>query len=178
MGETHPAEKKIVVEFCTSDLPGLTEPQRIKLIKLVGARYNPEKDLVKMSCEMFETQAENKRYLGDLVKTLMTEARNESDMFEDVPLDFRHHKYKTKLVFPASWKMTPENQDKLELERQKNLSLRQIKGQHGQIVDGAAIIQDWVRRSGLNEAPQTPIDSRKGIGPKVGPRGLRTRRLK
>lgn len=75
MGEQHPAERKVVVEFCTQDMPNLTDSQREKLIKLVGVRYNPETDIVKMSCEMFETQAQNKRYLGDLVDTLLKEAR-------------------------------------------------------------------------------------------------------
>lgn len=75
MGEEHPAEKKVVVEFCPRDMPDLTPVQLSKLKKLVGVRYNPETDIVKMSCEMFESQAQNKRYLGDLVDTLLREAR-------------------------------------------------------------------------------------------------------
>lgn len=75
LGEQHPAERKVVVEFCTEDLPDLTEVQRRKFIKLVGVRYNPDTDIVKMSCEMFEAQAQNKRYLGDLINTLLKEAR-------------------------------------------------------------------------------------------------------
>jgi hypothetical protein len=75
MGEQHPAEKKVVLEFCPADMPNLLEWQREKLKKLAGVRYNPEKDIVKMSCEMFETQAQNKRYLGDVVDSLLREAR-------------------------------------------------------------------------------------------------------
>jgi small subunit ribosomal protein S35 len=75
MGEQHPAEKKVVMEFSPADMPDLTPIQREKLKKLVGVRYNPEKDIVKMSCEIFETQAQNKRYLGDLVDDLLKEAR-------------------------------------------------------------------------------------------------------
>ena len=75
MGEQHPAEKKVVLEFSPADMPNLTDIQRDKLRKLVGVRYNPESDIVKMSCEMFETQAQNKRYLGDLVDKLLEEAR-------------------------------------------------------------------------------------------------------
>jgi small subunit ribosomal protein S35 len=75
MGEQHPAEKKVVLEFTPADMPNLTKIQRDKLRKLVGVRYNPETDIVKMSCEMFETQAQNKRYLGDLVDKLLEEAR-------------------------------------------------------------------------------------------------------
>jgi len=75
MGEHHPAEKKIVMEFCTVDMPDLTTVQRHKLIKLAGVRYNPETDVVRMSCEMFPTQAQSKRYLGDLVNNMLKEAR-------------------------------------------------------------------------------------------------------
>lgn len=74
MGEKHPAESKVVCEFATIDLD-LTPVQRRKLIKLAGVRYNPDKDIVHMSCEMFENQAQNKRYLSDLVDTLITEAK-------------------------------------------------------------------------------------------------------
>ena len=114
MGETHPAANKVVLQFCTADLP-LTPAQRTKLIKLVGVRYNPQKDLVKMSSEMFETQAQNKRYLGDLVDTLMTEAKDENETFEDIPLDFRHHKFKRKPEFPEAWK---RSNPKLEAKQQ------------------------------------------------------------
>jgi small subunit ribosomal protein S35 len=75
LGEQHPAEKKVVVEFCPADIPGLTPVQVLKLKKLAGVRWNPETDIVKMSCEMFETQAQNKRYLGDLVDIIVKEAK-------------------------------------------------------------------------------------------------------
>jgi small subunit ribosomal protein S35 len=74
MGEFHPAEKKVVVQFSPADLP-LTPAQQLKMKKLVGARWNPETDMVKMSCEMFEHQAQNKRYLGDLVNKLIAESK-------------------------------------------------------------------------------------------------------
>lgn len=75
MGEQHPAEKKVVLEFCPSDFRDLTDIQVAKLKKLVGPRYSPKNDIVKMSCEMFETQAQNKRYLGDTVEALLKEAK-------------------------------------------------------------------------------------------------------
>ena len=75
MGDQHPAEKKVVVEFCPADIQELTDKQMDKLIKLTGARYNPETEIVKMSSEMFETQAQNKKYLSDLVDTLIREAK-------------------------------------------------------------------------------------------------------
>lgn len=74
MGEFHPAEKKVVVEFSPADF-GLTQIQEDKLKKLAGPRYNPEKETIKMSCESFDHQAQNKRYLAELVEKLVTEAK-------------------------------------------------------------------------------------------------------
>lgn len=56
-------------------MPNLTDVQREKLKKLAGPRYNPDKDIVRMSCDSFESQAQNKRYLGDLVDSLLHESR-------------------------------------------------------------------------------------------------------
>jgi len=75
MGEFHPADRKVVVEFCPEDLTDLTEVQVLKLKKLAGPRYNPEKDIIKMSCEQFEHQAQNKRYLGDLIEKMIATAK-------------------------------------------------------------------------------------------------------
>lgn len=60
--------------FCPSDL-GLTAEQELKLKKLAGPRYNPERDEVKMSCESFDHQAQNKRYLSDQVDKLIEAAK-------------------------------------------------------------------------------------------------------
>jgi small subunit ribosomal protein S35 len=136
MGESHPAEKKVVVEFNTKDLQkaaNLSEPQRIKMIKLAGVRYNPSTDVIRMSSERFEHAAQNKRYLGDVVNNLVKEAKNESDMLEDIPLDFRHHKPKPKQVFPEEWKMTGKRIEELQrlriasAEGQRLLAAREAK---------------------------------------------------
>lgn len=74
MGEVHPAEKKVVVEFSPADF-GLTDQQQLKLKKLAGVRYNPKKEIIKMSCESFEHQAQNKRHLAETVEQLIAEAR-------------------------------------------------------------------------------------------------------
>lgn len=118
MGEQHPASRKIVVEFCPTDL-GLTQPQVTKLIKLSGPRYNPNTEIVRMSCESFETQAQNKRYLGDTVQGLIREAKDTADMFDDLPFDFRHVKQKRKLQFPEQWLLTEER--KLELDEKRRI---------------------------------------------------------
>ncbi|KAJ3563044.1 hypothetical protein NPX13_g8338 [Xylaria arbuscula] len=140
MGEFHPAEKKVVVEFSPRDMP-LDEAQQQKLRKLLGARWNPETDIAKMSCEQFEHQAQNKRYLGDLVTKLVAQAKDPTDMFEDVPLDTRHHTFKTKPKFPKEWRLTDERRKFLEDTRQKTLLLDQKKEEEGTLVIGAEKIQ-------------------------------------
>ena len=139
MGEEHPAAKKMVLEFDPSDLPDLTEAQRNKLIKLVGPRYNPETQIVKMSSDLFETQAQNKRYLSDLVDTLTAEAKDDTDTFEDVPFDFRHHKFKKRIEFPQDWALTSERKKLLELERGAVKASEQQRMLAGDIVDGTKI---------------------------------------
>lgn len=74
LGEEHPAARKVIVEFTPADLP-LSEEQQLKLIKLVGSRYNPEIDTVKISCERFEHPAQNKKWLSDRVDELIGEAK-------------------------------------------------------------------------------------------------------
>ena len=165
MGETHPAAKKIVVEFCTRDLQNLTsltEPQRIKLIKLVGPRYNPETDIVKMSSEMFETQAQNKRYLGDLVDTLIAEAKNEEDMFEDVPLDFRHHKFKRRVEFPERWKLSAERRESLEEARQKRLVTERQREEEGKVVVGSQIIEEAMQALPVSDESKVLLEAQQG----------------
>ncbi|KAJ2901753.1 hypothetical protein MKZ38_001425 [Zalerion maritima] len=121
MGELHPAEKKVVVEFCPDDIfpPGDAEDawMNSKLKKLAGVRYNPEKNIIKMSCESFEHAAQNKRRLGDLVKKLVVEASDPTDKLLDVPIDTRHHRIKTKPKFPTSWRMTPERASEIDSQR-------------------------------------------------------------
>src|ERR1700753_4360977 len=113
LGEPHPAASKVVLEFSPSDLPNLTETQRNKLVKLLGVRFNPSTGLAKMSCESFNTQAQNKRYLADKIEELLKEAKNPKDTFEDVPFDFRHHKPKVQHEFPKEWIMTEERRAQL-----------------------------------------------------------------
>ena len=164
MGETHPGAKKIVLEFCTRDLRPLTEPQRIKLIKLVGPRYNPETDIVKMSSEMFETAAQNKRYLGDLVDTLMEEAQDETDMFEDVPLDFRHHKFRPKVEFPEGWKLTREKRARLEEGRKMRGEREKEREEQGRLVEGVTIIDQALRKLPVKNEGRVLVEAQQGRG--------------
>ncbi|KAF2426473.1 hypothetical protein EJ08DRAFT_593660 [Tothia fuscella] len=152
MGEQHPASRKVVLEFSPSELPDLSPLQTAKLIKLAGPRYNPSLNLIKMSCESFETQAQNKRYLGDLVYKLLKTAKDAStDNFEDVPADFRHHKPKPFHVFPERWKLTPERRKVLEEKRVKELQDEEAKRKDGSLVDGASVISEALNRLGMRE---------------------------
>ena len=140
MGESHPAQKKVVVEFCVKDLPGLSQQQQDKLIKLVGVRYNPDTDVVRMSCEKFEEAAQNKRYLGDLVGKLVTEAKDKAETFADVPFDFRHHKPKKAARFPEEWKLKPERVQELLEERKEAKLLSEGRT----IVDGSRLVEEYI----------------------------------
>ncbi|KAK3995768.1 mitochondrial ribosomal subunit protein-domain-containing protein [Cladorrhinum sp. PSN332] len=141
MGEFHPADRKVVVEFCPTDIQGLTQVQRDKLIKLSGSRYNPETKTVKMSCERYEHQAQNKRYLGDLVKKMIAAAKDPTDTFADIPLDTRHHKFTVKPKYPKEWYLTPERKAQLEAERMEMMRLDEIKRLNGALVDGVLAIE-------------------------------------
>ncbi|BAE54719.1 unnamed protein product [Aspergillus oryzae RIB40] len=94
-----------------------------------------------MSCEKFTTRAQNKRYLADTVNSLIKEAK-EGDAFADIPLDLRHHKPKTKLQFPDSWKLTPERKKQIEARRAERLRLEK---ERAGIIDGKAVIADAAR---------------------------------
>ena len=162
MGEVHPGSKKIVLEFCTRDLHVLTEPQRIKLVKLVGPRYNPENDIVKMSSEMFETPAQNKRYLGDLVDTLIEEAKDETDTFEDVPLDFRHHKFKPKREFPEEWKLTKEKKQDLEEGRRLRLEAEKEREVQGKLVEGIRVVEEAMKKLPVRDESRVLLAAQQG----------------
>ncbi|KAJ5814793.1 hypothetical protein N7474_006570 [Penicillium riverlandense] len=168
LGEQHPAEPKVVVELASQDLTPkyLTEAQRQTFLKLVGPRYNPQTDIVKMSCEKFGSRAQNKRYLADVVNVLIKEAK-EGDSFADVPLDLRHHKPKVRPQFPESWKMTEERRKQLAARRAERLSLEQ---EQQAIVDGQAVLQEAVRTlPSLNPALKAKADAeREKVAVKVG----------
>ena len=169
MGEVHPSAKKVVLEFCTEDLLlVLTPPQRTKLIKLCGPRYNPSTDIVKMSSEMFETQAQNKRYLGDLVDTLIAEAKNEADMFEDVPFDFRHHKERKEVTFPEEWRMNEERQARLESDRRARMIAERQREEQGRVLVGSQIIEGALKAMPVVDESRVLVEAQRDGRGKVG----------
>jgi small subunit ribosomal protein S35 len=146
MGESHPAEKKVVVQFAPDDL-GLTPVQAEKLKKLAGPRYNPETQIIKMSCESYEHQAQNKRYLSNLVDDLIAAAKDPKDTFKDVPLDVRHHEFKDRPRFPKHWRMTEKRQAELNAYRAKLQETDREKEQNGQLVNGQLLIDQNLAKS-------------------------------
>lgn len=143
MGESHPAEKKVVVQFAPDDL-GLTDVQTEKLKKLAGPRYNPETELVKMGSESFEHQAQNKQYLVNLVNDLITAAKDPKDTFADVSLDLRHHKFEPKPQFPKEWRLTEERRKELAEHRQQAAIADAKRAEDGLLVDGQKLIDGFL----------------------------------
>lgn len=175
MGEQHPAEPKVVVELSTKDLTPkyLTEAQRQTFIKLVGPRYNPDTDIVRMSCERFNNRAQNKRYLGDVVNALVKEAK-EGDSYADVPLDLRHHKPKRQLRFPEEWIMTETRKKQLKARRAERERAQQEKKV---IVDGRAVFAEAARTlPALNPALKAQAAGEKEkVAVKVGAKAKKLR---
>ncbi|KAJ5569965.1 uncharacterized protein N7459_009395 [Penicillium hispanicum] len=170
MGEQHPAEPKVVVELASRDLTPkhLTEAQRQTFLKLVGPRYNPQTDVVRMSCEQFGSRAQNKRYLADVVNSLIKEAK-EGDSFADIPLDLRHHKPKFRPQFPESWKMTEARRKQLAARRLERI---EAEKQREAIVDGNQIVGHAVQAlPELNPALKAlATEERERVAVKVGAR--------
>ncbi|KAJ5905301.1 uncharacterized protein N7473_002217 [Penicillium subrubescens] len=170
MGEQHPAEPKVVVELASRDLTPkyLTEAQRQTFLKLVGPRYNPQTDVVKMSAEQFGSRAQNKRYLADVVNSLIQEAKK-GDSFADIPLDLRHHKPKFRPQFPESWNMTKERRQQLAARRKERLTAQSSREA---IVDGNQIVSEAVLAlPELNPALKArAAEEREKVAVKVGAR--------
>ena len=111
---------------------------------------------------MFETQAQNKRYLGDLVDTLIDEAKNEEDMFEDVPFDFRHHKEKKEVVFPEGWKMTEERRRQLEVDRERRAVGEMRREQEGRMLVGSQIIEEALQAVPVRDESMVLLEAEQG----------------
>ncbi|OAQ99775.1 hypothetical protein LLEC1_05141, partial [Akanthomyces lecanii] len=177
MGEAHPAESKVVVQFAPADL-GLTDVQTSKLRKLAGARLNPETDVVKMGCGRYEHQAQNKQYLQQLVSTLIAEAKDPQDTFEDVALDTRHfyratkaggrRLQKNKPKFPPEWRMTPQRREQLAEQRAQVARAEAQRLEQGTVVDGQQKVDGYLMQRLVEEqqkAAAEPVPVPVGRGP-------------
>jgi len=120
-----------------------------------------------MSSDIFENQAQNKRYLGDLVDTLLEEARDPTDTFEDVPIDTRHHVFKEKPRFPKEWRINRKRQAALDDYRQKVTRLEGEKAQKGEVIDGVSAIQAALQRRPMEQAILTVAEGKQKKGAPV-----------
>ncbi|KAK3834614.1 MAG: mitochondrial ribosomal subunit protein-domain-containing protein [Linnemannia elongata] len=105
LGESnHPAGPKVVMTVDTKSLP-LTNAELHKFLLLVGSRYNPVNNEIKMSCEKFQDRSQNFKWLSDTLDKLINEAKKEPESVSDVPLDLRHaaKSIKPKVRFPKEW---------------------------------------------------------------------------
>lgn len=149
--------------------------QTEKLKKLAGPRYNPETELIKMSCESYEHQAQNKRYLSNLVDDLIASAKDSKDTFEDIPLDTRHHRVKPKPRFPKEWYLTRERRSELDEIRQK-LAIEDVKrAESGTLIDGTAAIDSYLMKKTLEEQEKQKV-AELVAAPTKGSSGPRARR--
>lgn len=175
MGEFHPAEKKVVVQFAPDDLK-LTAVQTEKLKKLAGPRYNPETEIIKMSSDSFEHQAQNKRYLSNLVDDLIAAAKDPKDTFADIPLDTRHHKVQPKPRFPTEWRMSPERRQELDEHRQR-VAIEDVKmAEGGQLVDGVQAIDQYLMKNAGEDQKKAKVAELVAAAPAKGAGANRARR--
>ncbi|KAF9192744.1 hypothetical protein BGZ51_004912 [Haplosporangium sp. Z 767] len=100
----HPAAPKVVLTVDTKSLP-LTNAELHKFLLLVGSRYDPVKEQIKMSCEKFQDRSQNFKWLSDTLDKLINEAKKEPEAVSDMPLDLRYaaKHMKPKLRFPKEW---------------------------------------------------------------------------
>ncbi|CAM1500908.1 Fc.00g100700.m01.CDS01 [Cosmosporella sp. VM-42] len=175
MGEFHPAEKKVVVQFAPDDLK-LTKVQTDKLKKLAGPRYNPETEIIKMSCESFEHQAQNKRYLSNLVDDMIASAKDPKDTFEDIPLDTRHHTFSNKPKFPKEWRLTDTRRKELAEIRQQAAIADVQKAEGGLLVDGTKAIEEFLMKRALEDQKREKVAELVAATPRAGAGGNRARR--
>lgn len=143
MGDNHPSDRKVVVQFAPDDL-GLSPVQTLKLKKLAGSRYNPDTEIIKMSSDSFQHAAQNKAYLSNLIDDLIKAAKDPKDTFEDVPLDTRHKSRKPKPKFPTEWLMTEQRRRALEGAWERAMLEDGKKAEAGQLVDGEQKIERFL----------------------------------
>ncbi|GMM36416.1 mitochondrial 37S ribosomal protein [Saccharomycopsis crataegensis] len=117
IGESHPADKKVVVKAnfddFTTDLK-LSDKEKHKLKLILGKRYNPIKNQIHLSVEKFKYPTQNFKYslvlLENLLKEVKTERKGEED-YSDLPLDTRLYERKMRIkkkiekinAFPEDW---------------------------------------------------------------------------
>ncbi|KAJ2802245.1 37S ribosomal protein S24, mitochondrial [Coemansia guatemalensis] len=102
MGEKFLAQdRKVVLRVKVAKL-GLKTPELHKFLLLVGVRYNPQADELKMSEDREATSLLNKKRLADTLTTLIAQAKNK-ESFADVPLDYTYLNREPIKNIPRKW---------------------------------------------------------------------------
>ncbi|ODV90115.1 hypothetical protein CANCADRAFT_17492, partial [Tortispora caseinolytica NRRL Y-17796] len=113
MGRKHPSEPKVVlnVDLNSKEL-GLDDDSIHYMKLLAGQRYDPVKNMIRISCERFTESAQNREWVFDKFRKLYSEAKEGKDKFTDIPVDVRHAKHRLEVrnkkvslaSFPEEWK--------------------------------------------------------------------------
>jgi small subunit ribosomal protein S35 len=85
-------------------------------------------------------------------------------MFEDVPVDTRHHAFTTKPKFPKEWRLTDERRKELEDTRRQSFLLDEGKREKSTLVDGAKIIDKALEELSMKETVAELANLRKPRG--------------
>jgi len=103
--------------------PRVDDAWEHKFKLLLGTRYDPTTDMVRMSCERHPYPAQNKRWLSDKIDELIEIAAVHSppasltncsrvqsgEGYGDIPIDDRHVKKKRTFQMPSEWlKLSPD----------------------------------------------------------------------
>lgn len=98
-------------------------------------------------------------------------------MFQDIPLDFRHHKFKQKPRFPEHWRMTPERKQQLDATRRQRQLLDQERAEQGKLLDGVKLIEEAMRSPAYQSAPILIEAEREKLGKGKAQEGKTRRRV-
>lgn len=71
-------------------------------------------------------------------------------MFEDVPLDTRHHVVREKPRFPKEWRIDAQRQAALDNARREATLLEAAKIESGQLLDGDTIVRNALEAKELH----------------------------
>lgn len=81
-------------------------------------------------------------------------------MFEDIPLDTRHHKVKVRHRFPKEWILTEERKAELAAVREQAYQIDKAKKESGGLIDGVEKIKELAAPQAVPE----PAMVRRGVG--------------
>ena len=92
----------------------------------------------------------------------MAEAQDGKDTFEDVPVDFRHVKWKKRYIFPEAWKVTEERRKGLVEGREERGRLEEERRELGRVVDGMEAIEVALRTP-VEVTPVSSLQQKKNL---------------